>query len=166
MNQKTLIKELSSTAKRFWLMKTEPGECSIDDALNAPNQSVSWFGIRNYQARNFMRDDMSIGDAVLFYHSSCAEPGIVGVARIASQTYPDELQFDEKSEYYDPKSTKEKPRWLTIDVQALLKCPVIPIATLRTEPELSGMRILQKGNRLSITPVTPEEFNFITNKWM
>ena len=147
-------------------MKSEPGECSIDDALNAPDQTVSWFGIRNYQARNFMRDDMSIGDAVLFYHSSCPQPGIVGLACIASGTYPDELQFDDKSEYFDAKSTPEKPRWLTIDVQALLKCPVIPISALREEEALAGMRILQKGNRLSITPVTPEEFRFITGKWM
>ena len=148
-------------ARRFWLMKSEPGECSIDDALSAPNQTVSWFGIRNYQARNFIRDDMEVGDAVLFYHSSCAEPGIVGAAEIASAPYPDELQFDPESEYYDPKSTKENPRWLTLDVEALFKCPVVEIGRLREEPELAGMRVLQKGNRLSITPVEKEEFAFI-----
>ena len=119
MNNTTVTEDLLRTASRFWLMKSEPGECSIDDALAAPGRRVSWFGIRNYQARNFMRDDMTIGDAVLFYHSSCAKPGIAGIARIASDVYPDELQFDPESEYYDPKSTKENPRWLTLDVEAL-----------------------------------------------
>ena len=114
MNNTTVTEDLLRTASRFWLMKSEPGECSIDDALAAPGRRVSWFGIRNYQARNFMRDDMTIGDAVLFYHSSCAKPGIAGIARIASDVYPDELQFDPESEYYDPKSTKENPRWLTM----------------------------------------------------
>ncbi len=166
MKNKTLVEDLIAGAKRFWLMKSEPGECSIDDVLAAPKQTTDWFGIRNYQARNFMRDDMSIGDAVLFYHSSCAEPGIVGLARIASSTYPDACQFDPQSEYYDAKSTPESPRWLSIDVQALVKCPVIPIAVLRQAPELANMRILQKGNRLSITPVTLEEFQFITQQWM
>ena len=108
-----------ATAARFWLMKTEPGECSIDDVLAAPEQTVSWFGIRNYQARNFMRDDMKIGDGVLFYHSSCAKPGIVGLAVIASTSYPDACQFDSESHYYDPKSTTEKPRWLALDVKAV-----------------------------------------------
>lgn len=108
MNNTTVTEDLLRTASRFWLMKSEPGECSIDDALAAPGRRVSWFGIRNYQARNFMRDDMTIGDAVLFYHSSCAKPGIAGIARIASDVYPDELQFDPESEYYDPKSTKEE----------------------------------------------------------
>lgn len=147
-------------------MKTEPGECSIDDVLNAPDHQVSWFGIRNYQARNFMRDDMRVGDAVLFYHSSCPKPGIVGLARIASRPYPDELQFDKSSEYYDAKSRPESPRWLTINVQALSKCDLIPLAALRGQEKLAGMRILQKGNRLSITPVTRDEFAFITNQLM
>ena len=161
MNNTTVTEDLLRTASRFWLMKSEPGECSIDDALAAPGRRVSWFGIRNYQARNFMRGDMTIGDAVLFYHSSCAKPGIAGIARIASDVYPDELQFDPESEYYDPKSTKENPRWLTLDVEALFKCPVVEIGRLREEPELAGMRVLQKGNRLSITPVEKEEFAFI-----
>ena len=148
MNNTTVTEDLLRTASRFWLMKSEPGECSIDDALAAPGRRVSWFGIRNYQARNFMRDDMTIGDAA-------------GIARIASDVYPDELQFDPESEYYDPKSTKENPRWLTLDVEALFKCPVVEIGRLREEPELAGMRVLQKGNRLSITPVEKEEFAFI-----
>ena len=103
-------------ASGFWLMKTEPSECSIDDAFAAANHAVSWFGVRNYQARNFMRDQMKVGDAVLFYHSSCPNPGIVGIARIASKPYPDACQFDEKSDYFDPKSTKDAPRWVAVDV--------------------------------------------------
>lgn len=166
MDQQTVVNNLADTAHRFWLMKSEPGECSIDDALNAPNRQVSWFGIRNYQARNFMRDDMRPGDAVLFYHSSCPNPGIAGFARIASETYPDELQFDSTSEYFDPKSKPDNPRWLTINVEALFKCPVISIKALREVPELANMRVLQKGNRLSITPVTKEEFLFIARRWL
>ena len=131
MDQKTTLSQLITTANRFWLMKTEPGECSIDDALHAPDHQVSWFGIRNYQARNFIRDDMTPGDGVLFYHSSCSKPGIVGIARIASKAYPDELQFDASSEYFDPKSKTENPRWLTINVEALFKCPVIELGELR-----------------------------------
>ena len=161
-----LVQDLLTTAQNFWLMKTEPGECSIDDVLNAPDHQVSWFGIRNYQARNFMRDDMRIGDAVLFYHSSCPKPGIVGLARIASAPYPDELQFDKSSEYYDAKSRPESPRWLTINVQALSKCDLIPLTALRGQEKLAAMRILQKGNRLSITPVTRDEFAFITHQLM
>lgn len=166
MDHQVILDQLLQSANRFWLMKTEPSECSIDDALRASNHCVSWFGIRNYQARNFMRDDMRIGDGVLFYHSSCPNPGIAGIARIASGVYPDALQFDSQSEYFDPKSTQDRPRWLTLDVEALFKCPIIPIGTLRQAPELSGMRVLQKGNRLSITPVTPEEFRFITANFL
>lgn len=166
MDHRTVIDQLLKTAPRFWLMKTEPGECSIDDALNAPDHRVSWFGIRNYQVRNFIRDVMKPGDGVLFYHSSCPQPGIVGIARIASCSYPDELQFDEKSEYFDSRSPRDNPRWLTIDVEALFKCPVISIKTLRDEPALSQMRVLQKGNRLSVTPVTAEEFRFITEHYL
>ena len=166
MNQKATLSQLITTANRFWLMKTEPGECSIDDALNAPNHQVDWFGIRNYQARNFLRDDMTLGDAVLFYHSSCPKPGIAGIARIASKAYPDPLQFDTSSEYFDPKSKEENPRWLTIDVEALFKCPVIELGELREHEELANMRVLQKGNRLSITPVSKEEFEFIAKQWL
>lgn len=148
-------------AHHFWLMKTEPGECSIDDALATPNQTVSWFGIRNYQARNFIRDDMKPGDGVLFYHSSCAKPGIVGLAVIASESYPDRCQFDSESHYFDAKSTAEKPRWLAIDVKAVYKSSLIGIDRLRATPELAELRILQRGNRLSITPVTKQDFLFI-----
>lgn len=153
--------ELLEQARRCWLMKTEPGECSIDDAFAAPNHTVSWFGIRNYQARNFIRDDMQIGDAVLFYHSSCPQPGIAGIARIASQPYPDACQFDPKSGYFDPKSRPDNPRWLTIDVEALERTRLIGLSELRAAPELAGLRILQRGNRLSITPVEKNDFRFI-----
>lgn len=148
-------------ASGFWLMKTEPSECSIDDTFAATNHAVSWFGVRNYQARNFMRDQMMVGDAVLFYHSSCPNPGIVGIARIASKPYPDTCQFDEKSDYFDPKSTKDAPRWVAVDVEALVKFPVIPVSILRAQPELADMLILRRGNRLSITPVEKKDFLFI-----
>lgn len=138
---------------RYWLMKSEPDECSIDDALVAPGATVPWTGVRNYQARNFMRDDMQVGDGVLFYHSSCAEPGIAGIARVASGTRPDPTQFDPASPYHDPKSPPEQPRWLLLDVQALRKTRLLPLPELRSHPELADLRVLQKGSRLSITPV-------------
>ena len=148
-------------APRYWLMKSEPDECSIDDALAAPNATVPWTGVRNYQARNFMRDGMQVGDGVLFYHSSCPEPGIVGIARVASGTRPDPTQFDPASPYHDPKSSPDKPRWLLLDVQALRKTRCISMAELREHPELTGMRVLQRGNRLSITPVEEPEWQVI-----
>ena len=145
-------------AARYWLMKSEPDECSIDDALAAPHQTVPWTGVRNYQARNFMRDDMQVGDGVLFYHSSCAEPGIAGLARIASATRADPTQFEPESPYFDPKSPPAQPRWLLLDVQALRKTRLLPLAELRAAPALASLRVLQRGNRLSITPVTDEEW--------
>ena len=148
-------------APRYWLMKSEPTECSIDDALAAPDATVPWTGVRNYQARNFMRDGMQVGDGVLFYHSSCPEPGIVGIARVASGTRPDPTQFDPASPYHDPKSSPDKPRWLLLDVQALRKTRCISMAELREHPELTGMRVLQRGNRLSITPVEEPEWQVI-----
>jgi predicted RNA-binding protein with PUA-like domain len=140
-------------APRYWLMKSEPDECSIDDALAAPGATVPWTGVRNYQARNFMRDDMQVGDGVLFYHSSCAAPGIAGIARVASGTRPDPTQFNPASPYHDPKSVPEQPRWLLLDVQALRKTRLLPLPELRSHPELADLRVLQKGSRLSITPV-------------
>ena len=137
----------------YWLMKSEPAECSVDDALAAPGATVPWVGVRNYQARNFMRDAMKIGDGVLFYHSSCAEPGIVGLAQVASMAYPDPTQFDPASPYFDPKSQPEQPRWLLVDVKVLRKTGTITLPDLRRRPELAGMLVLKKGNRLSITPV-------------
>ena len=142
----------------YWLMKSEPSEVSVDDALAAPNSTVPWTGVRNYQARNFMRDAMRVGDGVLFYHSSCAEPGIVGIARVASTPYPDPTQFDRKSHYHDPASKKEEPRWLLVDVQVLRKTRNLALPELRGDPELQDLVILRKGNRLSITPVEPRHW--------
>ena len=146
---------------QYWLMKSEPDECSIDDALAAPDRTVPWTGVRNYQARNFMRDAMRVGDGVLFYHSSCAEPGIVGIARVASGAKPDPTQFDPHSPYFDAKSQPEAPRWQLVDVQALRKTRVLGLAEMRSVPELAEMQVLKRGNRLSITPVTPQEWQVI-----
>ncbi|MGB3071535.1 MAG: EVE domain-containing protein [Ottowia sp.] len=153
---------MSAMPSQYWLMKSEPDECSIDDALGAPNQTVPWTGVRNYQARNFMRDAMHVGDGVLFYHSSCPEPGIAGIARVASGTRPDPTQFDPDSPYYDKASKQEAPRWLLLDVQALRKTRLLSLAEMRDSPALSSMRVLQRGNRLSITPVTAEEWAAVT----
>jgi predicted RNA-binding protein with PUA-like domain len=149
---------------QFWLMKSEPDEVSIDDALAAPRQTVAWTGVRNYQARNFMRDAMRIGDGVFFYHSSCAEPGIAGLAEVASTPYPDPTQFDPASKYSDPKAKQEAPRWMLVDIRAVKKTPLIPLSALRTQEELADMVILQRGSRLSITPVTPAQWRFITER--
>ncbi|HEX2648715.1 MAG TPA: EVE domain-containing protein [Burkholderiales bacterium] len=148
----------------YWVMKSEPEECSIDDALAAPKRLTPWTGVRNYTARNFMRDDMRVGDGVLFWHSSCEVPGIAGLAEIASKPYPDPSQFDRKSDYYDPKSKRESPRWVCVDVKALEKTRVVPIAELRAEAALKKMAVLRPGNRLSITPVTDAEWRHITAK--
>jgi predicted RNA-binding protein with PUA-like domain len=148
---------------RYWLMKSEPDEFSIDDLARAQGGSP-WTGVRNYQARNFMRDDMRPGDGVLFYHSSCPEPGIAGIAEVASAAYPDKSQFDRKSDYYDPKSTRAAPRWMNVDVRFVRKTRLLDLAELRRHPELADMRVLQRGNRLSITPVTKAEWTFITGR--
>jgi predicted RNA-binding protein with PUA-like domain len=149
---------------QYWLMKSEPDECSIDDAIAAPKATVPWTGVRNYQARNFMRDTMKVGDGVLFYHSSCPEPGIAGIARVASTTRPDPTQFDAKSPYFDAASKPEAPRWLLLDVQAVRKTRLIGLPELRDTPELADMVVLKRGNRLSITPVSPEHWEFITDE--
>jgi predicted RNA-binding protein with PUA-like domain len=149
---------------RYWLMKSEPDEVSIDDLAAMPRKTVAWYGVRNYQARNFMRDQMSVGDLAFFYHSSCPEPGIAGVVRVSKAAYPDASQFDRKSRYYDVKSTREAPRWLNVEVTLVEKTRLVPLAELRTQPALSGMRVLQRANRLSITPVDPREWSFITTK--
>jgi predicted RNA-binding protein with PUA-like domain len=145
----------------YWLMKSEPDEVSVDDALAAPKSTVPWTGVRGYQARNFMRDQMKVGDGVLFYHSSCAEPGIVGIARVASTPYPDPTQFDPKSPYCDPKSSPEEPRWVLVDVQVVRKIPNLTLAEMRNRPELADMLVLKKGNRLSIMPVEPRHWKAI-----
>ena len=145
----------------FWLMKSEPSECSVDDVLAAKNATVPWVGVRNYQARNFMRDGMQVGDGVLFYHSSCAEPGIVGIARVASAPYPDPTQFDPKSHYYDPKSKPAEPHWMLVDVRIVQKTRNLTLPELRSDPGLADLIILKKGNRLSITPVDAQHWQVI-----
>src|SRR3954466_14770280 len=145
----------------YWLMKSEPDEVSIDDLLAEPRHTAPWFGVRSYQARNFMRDRMQVDDGVLFYHSSCAEPGIVGIARVASAAYPDPTQFDRKSPYYDAASKKDAPRWLLADVQVQRKTRNLPLAGLRVTPGRENLVVLRKGNRLSITPVEPKHWHQI-----
>ena len=145
----------------YWLMKSEPDECSIDDLARAPHATVPWIGVRNYQARNFMRDAMRIGDGVLFYHSSCPQPGIAGLAEVASTAYPDASQFDPKSPYHDPKSAHDVPRWLNVDVRFRRKTRLLSLPEMRAAPTLAGMRVLQAGNRLSITPVTAAEWQCV-----
>jgi len=149
---------------RHWLMKSEPDEVSIDDLAATPNKTIAWFGVRNYQARNFMRDQMQVGDLAFFYHSSCPEPGIAGIVRISKAAYPDASQFDRKSPYYDPKATRAAPRWFNVEVTLVEKTRLVPLAELRTQRELAAMRLLQRGNRLSITPVEPGEWKFIDAK--
>ena len=145
----------------YWLMKSEPNECSIDDALAAPRHTVPWVGVRNYQARNFMRDSMRVGDGVLFYHSSCAEPGVAGLAKVASVAKPDPTQFDPRSAYYDPSANPAEPRWMLVDVQAVRKTRLLNLPELRAVPELAEMLLLKKGNRLSITPVSDAQWRVI-----
>jgi predicted RNA-binding protein with PUA-like domain len=145
----------------YWLMKTEPDECSIDDALRAKDRLTPWSGVRNYQARNFMKDRMKAGDGVLFYHSSCPEPGIAGLAEVASPAYPDASQFDRKSPYYDKDSKKDAPRWFNVDVRALKKTRLISLEEMKKQKPLAKMVTLRPGNRLSITPVTEAEWNHI-----
>lgn len=144
----------------YWLMKTEPDTFSIDDLKN--KVTSDWDGVRNYQARNFMRDEMKLGDQILFYHSSCKNVGVAGIAEVSKESHPDYTSFDPKSDYYDPKSTKEKPRWFMVSVKWVKTFKrVIPLSELKEHKELSEMLITKKGNRLSITPVTKKEFQFI-----
>lgn len=143
----------------YWLMKSEPSECSIDDLVRLGR--VPWTGVRNYVARNYMRDSMRVGDGVLFYHSSCPEPGIAGLAEVASAAYPDETQFDPKSPYFDPKATREKPRWVHVDVALVRKTRLLSLAEMRSLPQLAGMQVLARGNRLSITPVAAAEWRLL-----
>jgi predicted RNA-binding protein with PUA-like domain len=148
----------------YWLMKAEPAEASVDDVLAMPRATVPWTGVRNYQARNFMRDAMQVGDGVLFYHSSCAEPGIVGIAQVASEAYPDPTQFDPQSPYFDAASKPEAPRWQLVDVQVLRKTRNFTLPELRADPALADLIVLKKGNRLSITPVSAEHWQNILRR--
>jgi len=144
---------------KFWLMKSEPTDYSIDDLKK--DKSIDWYGIRNYQARNFMRDEMRLGDLAFFYHSNCKEPGIVGIMEVSKMAYPDKLQFISGHKYHDPKSDPNNPRWVNVDVSFVKKIPLISLNSLRTFKELETMKILQRGNRLSITPLTEFEWDFI-----
>jgi predicted RNA-binding protein with PUA-like domain len=144
-----------------WLMKSEPSEASIDDLARAPAQTLPWTGVRNHQARNFMRDGMRRGDGVLFYHSSCAEPGIAGLACISGSPEPDATQWDPISPYHDPRSPPDQPRWLQINVSLIQKTNLLSLAQMRACPELADMLVLRRGNRLSITPVTVAEWRAV-----
>lgn len=146
---------------RYWLMKSEPDDVSIDDLASRPQQCVGWYGVRNYQARNFMRDQMRVGDQALFYHSGCAEPGIAGLVEVCREAYPDPTQFDESNRYFDSKSDPFHPRWWQVDVRLVRKTRFVSLAEMRSFPPLAGMRVLQKGNRLSITPVQEDEWTFL-----
>ena len=146
---------------QYWLMKSEPDEVSIDDVMASKGHTTPWFGVRNYQARNFMRDQMRDGDGVLFYHSSCPEPGIAGLAVVVGGPYPDATQFDKKSKYYDAKATPEQPRWISVDVKGTEKTRLLSLAEMRTIPALEDMVVLQKGSRLSITPVTAAQWKAV-----
>jgi predicted RNA-binding protein with PUA-like domain len=148
---------------RYWLMKSEPSCFSIDDLSAAPNQTSAWDGVRNYQARNFMQKDMRPNDLIFFYHSNCNPPGIVGIAEVVSEAYPDHTAFDPHSEHPDPKSTPDNPRWYMVDVRFVKKFPhMISLDELRRHPELSHMQLLRKGNRLSVLPVSQEDWEYIT----
>ncbi len=148
---------------RYWLMKSEPYEFSVDDFATSPNQTVAWEGVRNYQSRNFMRNQMSEGDRVFFYHSCCKNPGIVAIATVSKTAYPDATQFNRQSKYFDPKATPDNPRWYNVELTLTKQIRLISIKELRQYPELEKMRVLQTGNRLSITPVDPSEWTFIMN---
>ncbi len=145
-----------------WLMKSEPDVYSIDD-LERDGREM-WDSIRNYQARNMMRDDMRIGDEIFFYHSNCKEPAIVGISKVCSEPYPDPVQFDETSRYFDPKSSEDNPRWILVDVEFVRKfADPITLAELKTRPELEGMILTRRGNRLSIMPVTDEHWDVVVS---
>lgn len=147
--------------KKYWLMKSEPTSYSIDDLER--ERKTPWSGVRNYQARNFMRDDMQIGDGVLFYHSTCKVPGIYGLGQVSSKSYPDPTQFEKTGKYFEPRASKEKPVWFLVDVSFVKKFPEpVSISELRLHKELNRMRVLELGSRLSITSVTKNEFEIIT----
>ena len=146
---------------KYWLMKSEPDVFSIDDLARRPRKTEPWTGVRNYQARNFMRDEMHTGDLVFFYHSSCPQPGIAGIAKVSKKAYPDETQFDPESEFYDRKATRENPRWFNVNVTLVRKTRLVGLQELRSHPQLADMFLLRRGNRLSITPVTEAEWSYI-----
>lgn len=146
----------------YWLLKSEPGEFSIDDLEQRPGQTESWDGVRNYQARNLMRDQMRLGDLAFFYHSNCELPGIVGIAEIVREARPDPTAFDPLHKHYDPKSRPEQPAWLMVDVRFVRKLArTIALAELKDRPELDGLALVRRGNRLSVMPVGEPQWHFI-----
>jgi predicted RNA-binding protein with PUA-like domain len=147
---------------RYWLIKSEPSSYGIDDLMARPGQTDCWDGIRNYQARNMIRDEMKTGGLAFFYHSSCEVPGIAGIVEIVREAYPDPTAFDPKHKHYDPGSSPDNPRWLMMDIRFKRKLKrILSLTELKQHPELSGMRLLQRGNRLSVSPVSKAEWEFI-----
>ena len=147
---------------RYWLMKSEPSEFSIDDLVNKPEQTEHWDGVRNYQARNMMRDDMKIDDSILFYHSNCTQPGVVGLMKVVRESYPDFTAFDPDDKHFDPKSNPENPRWFMVDIRFVKKLSrTITLQELKTYSELEGFPLVRRGNRLSIMPLTDNQWQFI-----
>jgi predicted RNA-binding protein with PUA-like domain len=147
----------------YWLLKSEPGSYSIDDLKK--DRKTAWTGVRNYQARNFMRDDMKIGDLVLFYHSNAEPPGVAGVARVCSESHPDESAWDENDTHYDPRSTKEKPAWMLVDIEFVEKFKnFVSLEEIKSEPKLAGMLVLKKGQRLSVQPVAKADFERVQKR--
>jgi predicted RNA-binding protein with PUA-like domain len=145
---------------KYWLMKSEPDVFSIQMLKKVKKEP--WDGVRNYQARNFMRDEMKIGDQILFYHSNCDVPGVAGIAEVSKESHPDHTQFDKKSKYFDPKSTKEKPRWMMVEVKFKEAFDqVVSLAQIKEEKKLENMRLVQKGNRLSVMPIEKDHFDYI-----
>lgn len=150
---------------QYWLFKSEPDAFSIDDLAAMPDQTEHWDGIRNYQARNFLRDQVKLGDQVFFYHSSCKDVGIVGVAEVVRESYPDHTQFDPESKYYDPKSSPDNPRWMMVDIKLKQKfSKILPLKTIKAMPEITDIGLVKKGHRLSIMPVTDIEWNLLMDK--
>lgn len=149
-------------AKKYWLMKSEPGVYSIDHLARDKNKTTCWDGVRNYQARNLMRDEIKKADLILYYHSNAKPPGVAGVAKVVKESYPDHTQFDKKSKYFDPKANKEEPRWFMVDIQLVEKFNTfLPLDDLKAVKALDGMVLLQKGSRLSVQPVTKKQFDTI-----
>lgn len=149
---------------QYWLMKSEPETFSIEDLKNAPHKTTSWEGVRNYQARNFMRDNMHKGDLVFFYHSNCKIPGIVGIAEIVKESHPDYTALNPESDYYDPKATQENPRWFMVDIKFKEKFEsIITLERLKSIPELNDLALVRQGNRLSVMPVSEKEWKVILN---
>jgi predicted RNA-binding protein with PUA-like domain len=147
---------------RYWLIKSEPTTYGIEHM--ARDKKTSWGGVRNYQARNFMRDQMEVGDKAFFYHSACEEPGITGIVEVSARAHPDETQFDKKSPYYDAASKREEPRWMNVEFKFVKKTPFVSLSELRKHKKLEKMRLLQPGSRLSITPVDPAEWEYIMKR--